>query len=514
MKYTGKSEMISHTLSSLLSESGIKYELHGSPEKNVTALEYDSRKNFDDSTVFFCLTGAKKDGHEYARSVYDKGGRIFAAERLLPLPDDAVQIIFTSSRDALAYISDAFYSHPSRTLKVIGVTGTKGKTTTSVMIEKMMLSCGMKCGYIGSNGVDIGEEHFDTPNTTPESIEIEKYFAMMLSRGFTHAVIEVSSQALIHSRVLGISFDTVVYANLSPDHISPIEHPTFEAYRDAKHKLFTDYDAENIVVNRDDENAAFMLSGIRDIEKRNVIGYSVSAPSDYTASDIRPYRDKTSLGIDFDVTYDGVKTGIRLKMPGEFSVHNALAAIAVCGTYGIGRRQAATALAEISINGRSEIVDAADGITFVVDYAHNGLSLMNELSVLKAYVPKRLICVFGCVGGKAYNRRRELAEAASSLADFTVITSDNPDYDDPEEIISDVLKYFDKSKPYTVIPDREEAIRFTVRIAEEDDIVLFAGKGHETYQLIRGEKVPFSERSIILDEAAKLAPSLRGNAVL
>ncbi|MGN1410304.1 MAG: glutamate ligase domain-containing protein, partial [Eubacteriales bacterium] len=262
------------------------------------------------------------------------------------------------------------------------------------------------------------------------------------------------------------------------------------------------YHAKNMVYNLDDENHAYMCGGVP--SGVNMISYSIESDGDFTASDIRPYRAKTSLGIDFDVMHRGVKTGIRLRTPGYFSVYNALAAIAVCSIYGVSQREASDCLKTVSIRGRSEIVDAIEGITFIIDYAHNGLSLTDELTVLRSYEPKRLICVFGCIGGRTYGRRKELAEASGELADFTVITSDNPDNEDPDEIIEDVLRYFDKSKPYTTITDREEAVRFAVRIASEGDIVLFAGKGHENYQLINGEKVPFSERSIILNEAARI----------
>jgi len=473
----------------------------GNSDMVISNIEYDSRR-VSSGSLFFCLTGAKADGHSYASSAYDKGCRAFVVERKLDLPADAVQIVTTSSRGALPLISADFYSRPADKLKIIGITGTKGKTTTAILIEEILTSCGIKCAYIGSNGVKIGNNHYDTVNTTPESRELHRFFSMMVDEGFTHVAMEVSSQALVNYRVTGLVFDSVIYTNLSPDHISDVEHASFDDYRDAKKKLFTDYGAKNIVYNKDDVNHSYMIS---DSHPANLIGYSIENDSEFRASDIRPYRDETSLGIDFDVSVDGVKTGIRLRTPGEFSVYNGLAAIAVCSCYGITPRQASGALKTISISGRFEIVDAIPGITFIIDYAHNGLSLTHALSVLRDYDPKRLICVFGCIGGRTQGRRRELAEASASLADFTVITSDNPDNEEPDVIIEDVMNYFDRSKSYVTISDREEAVRFTVRIANEGDIVLFAGKGHEDYQLIHGEKVPFCERNIILDEAQKIA---------
>ncbi len=475
-------------------------EVHGSAETlQISQIEYDSRR-VSENCLFFCMPGAIRDGHDYALQVYKDGCRAFVVERPLELPADAVQLIVKSSREALAYISAKFYGNPADHLTLIGITGTKGKTTTSILIKEILCSSGTECGYIGSNGVIFGTKHFETVNTTPESREIHRMFKAMRDAGVTHVVLEVSSQALDNYRVAGLTFDTVIYTNLSPDHISSVEHSSFDEYRDAKRKLYTDYGAKNVIYNADDANAPYMINGVQ----ANKISYSLTGTADFQARNIRSYRDSTSLGIDFDVERDGILTGIRLRTPGEFSVYNGLAAIAACSCYGITTRICSDALRTISINGRFEIVDALEGVTFIIDYAHNGLSLTDALRVLRTYSPKRLICVFGAIGGRTYGRRRELAEASSALADYTIITSDNPDFEDPDDIITDVLQYFDKTKLYTTITDREEAVRYTVRIAQEGDIILFAGKGHENYQLIKGEKVPFSERALILDESSKV----------
>ena len=465
----------------------------------IGSLEYDSRKA-GPSCLFFCLPGAKADGHDYAPHAYDRGCRAFVVERFLPLPDDAVQLKAEDARRALALLSARFYGNPADSLTVIGVTGTKGKTTTAILISEILCACGIRCAYIGTNGVVIGEKRFETVNSTPESRELHRFFAMMRDSGFTHVAMEVSSQALDHCRVEGIPFDTAIYTNLSEDHIGAGEHASFEEYRDAKKKLFTDYGAKHIIVNADDENAAYMTDGA----SAEPITYAINHPADYRASQIGSYRDETSLGIDFTLSHNGKRTAIRLRTPGRFSVYNGLAAVAAAQIMGISPELAADALRTISVRGRMEMVDALPGITFIIDYAHNGVSLTSALTVLREYGPRRLICVFGCIGGRTYLRRRELAEAASKLADFTILTSDNPDNERPEDIIEDVLRWFDKSKLYTAIPDREEAVRFAVRTAKEGDIVLFAGKGHENYQIVDGHKVPFSEKSILLDEAEKL----------
>jgi len=465
----------------------------------IEKIEYRS-SDAEHGCLFFCMPGAVRDGHDFAPIAYEAGCRAFVVERTLELPNDSVQIVVDSSRSTLAALSARFFGNPAEKLTLIGITGTKGKTTTSILIQEILCSCGIPCAYIGSNGVIIGDRHFETINTTPESRELQYYFSMMVELGITHVVMEVSSQALNNCRISGLKFHTAIYTNLSRDHIGAGEHATFEEYRNAKRKLFTDYGAENIIYNADDKYSDFMINGAT----AKMVSYAIESKADLVGGYIHSYRDVTSLGIDFDVTRNGIKTGIRLRTPGEFSVYNGLAAIAACSVYGITIRQCADCLRTISISGRFEIVDALDGITFIIDYAHNGISLTNALSVLQKYEPKRLICVFGSVGGRTFVRRRELAEAASALADFSVITSDNPDNEDPDDIIRDILMYFDKSKPYITIADREEAVRFAVRIANEGDIVLFAGKGHETYQLVNGKKVPFSERTIILDEAARV----------
>lgn len=486
-------------LSELL--SAFPYTVLGNADDvNIEQIEYDSRKSVSNETLFFCLPGARVDGHDYAVQVYKAGCRAFIVERKVDLPDDALQVLVPSARESLALLSARFYGNPADKLKLIGLTGTKGKTTTAILISEIMNSCGKKCAYIGSNGIQIGDRHYPTVNTTPESRELHKYFALMVDAGITHVAMEVSSQALNNYRVCGLNFDTAVFTNLSRDHIGGVEHPTFEDYRDAKRKLFTEHGAKTIFFNADDRHSAYMTAGIQ----ADFVSYAIENDADFKAEAIRPYRAATSLGIDFDLMHDGIKTGIRLRTPGDFSVYNGLAAIAVCSHYGISVREAADALKSISIQGRFEIVDALDGVTFIIDYAHNGFSLSHALEVLREYSPKRLICVFGSVGGRTVGRRKELAETSAKLADYSIITSDNPDFEDPDTIIEDILSYFDRSKLYTTITDREEAVRFAVRIADEGDIVLFAGKGHEDYQLIRGEKVPFSEKAILLDEAAKV----------
>ncbi len=492
------------------------------PNREINRIEYDSRKTgvetgFGASSLFVCLPGARLDGHDFAPDMYEKGCRTFLCSRILDLPDDAVQMQVEDPRKALAEISAAFYGYPAREMYIIGITGTKGKTTTALLLSAILSENGLPCGYIGSNGVDIGEEHYETVNTTPESRELQRFFRLMLDKGVRHVVMEVSSQALHTWRVHGIPFDACLFTNLGEDHISPTEHPSFEDYRDCKRRLFHDFPCRHIVTNLDDphwqtvtENLAVpTLTYAIDTLRHPETGEAV----DFTASDIRPFRSETALGIDFDCIHHpaGQKTRvpIRLRTPGDFSVYNGLCAIAAASLYGITPEKCAATLMHLSLKGRFEIVDVRDGVTFLVDYAHNGLSLTNALTELRKYSPHRLICLFGSIGNRAQNRRRELAEASGALADITIITSDNPDREPPEEIIRDILSWFDRSRPHFVIPDREEAVRTAVRMAQVGDIVLLAGKGHETYQIVNGEKVPFSEKAILYSEAKRLNDAAR-----
>lgn len=462
---------------------------------SVDRIEYNSRK-VNPGELFVCLPGAKADGHDFARMAYDKGCRAFLCERPLDLPSDAFQAVTPDTRSALASISQTFYGYPAKKLHIIGVTGTKGKTTTALLVQSILEKSGIPCAYIGSNGVIINGKHTETVNTTPESREMQHYFATMVREHVTHAVIEVSSQALEHNRVQGIDFDVCVFTNLGVDHIGEGEHASLEEYRCAKRKLFTDYNCKLAVVNSDDEFASFMTEGVT----CPVVTFSMNDPSsDLYGHGVDRYRDDSFLGIRFDCTNSGETHDVMMRTPGLFSAYNGLAAMAVSLSYGVSIKDSADILAKTPVGGRFEVVDSLPGRTFIVDYAHNGMSLTSALTVLREYSPSRLICVFGSVGGRTKGRRRELAEAASALADYVIITSDNPDYEAPEEITDEILSYLDKSVPHEVIVDRDAAVRHAVAMAESGDIVLFAGKGHETYQLICGEKVPFVERDIIRD---------------
>ena len=489
-------------LSDLLKK--IKYESLSGPKDDIMidSICRDSRI-VSDGSLFVCIKGAVSDGHDFARAAYGKGARAFLAERPLDLPDDAAIIIVDDTRIGLAQCSEEFYGHPQREIFVVGITGTKGKTTTALAAYGILNSAGISTGYIGSNGIRFSTYKYHTANTTPESCDIFKYMRLMADAGVKCLVMEVSSQAIYMNRIHGIKFDVCCFTNLYVDHIGGAEHPTFEHYRDSKRALFTDFGAKTIVYNADDSYAEYMV-GDSDAKKISVSLNDTSA--NLYASDIELLTGASSLSVSFETHFERDKTKTSISMPGRFSVYNGLMALAVCRAAGLSIFAAAKIMPTISVDGRFETVNAIDGVSFVIDYAHNGASLEASLKALRDCSPKRLICLFGSVGGRTFNRRRELGTVAAALSDLCIITSDNPDFEPPERVIDEIALCFNKpdSCPYIKITDRRDAIRYAVKHAKKGDIILLAGKGHEEYQLINGQQVPFSERAIILEAAEEL----------
>lgn len=468
-------------------------------EADIKKVTSDSR-SADADSLFVCISGAKFDGHDFALSAYEKGCRNFAAERKLDLPDDAQVLLFEDTRIALAQVSHAFYGYPSQRLKVIGITGTKGKTTTAQLIYHTLNDNGIKTGYIGTNGILYGGHSEKTANTTPESIELARIMSEMVRDGVKYAVLEVSSQALYLNRVRAVEFDSLIYTNLYPDHIGGAEHPTFEHYRDSKRRLFAEFPTTLVVTNGDDPYSDFMTEGT----EGHRVEYTVGGDGWIRAEKAGLYRDGTELGVKFDLCVCDKRQEVKLPMPGIFNIHNALAAAVVCIKAGVRIEKISKSFESAKIEGRFQVLPTDSKATFVIDYAHNGASLESVLEVLRAYEPKRLICLFGSVGGRTKTRRAELAQSASKYCDLCIITSDNPDFEDPEQIIDEIASHMDGC-PYERIADRRDAIERVAEIAREGDIILLAGKGHEDYQLINGEKVPFSEREILLDSAKKIS---------
>ena len=448
-------------------------------------------------SIFVCIRGSRADGHDFAPRAYANGCRIFVSEKALSLPSDAQVLQVENTRAALAMLACAMFSHPSERLHVIGVTGTKGKTTVARMIAHILNQNGLPCGYVGTNGISYGVVTQATQNTTPDAMTLQRTLSDMADAGMKAAVIEVSSQAILQHRVDGTHFETVLFTNLSSDHIGPNEHADFEDYKACKHRLFTDFGARNAIYFAGDSAAQDMIAGTS--ADRMLLCNIRDAGCDCTATQIRPHRTEEMLGSICTVRFQGAEVRCRLPMPGEYSVANALLALAVAtGVFEIPLSTAAKALESIAVEGRMEWIPLPFGATAVIDYAHNGESLRKLLTALRAYAPTRLICLFGSVGERTKLRRRELGSVAAELTDLCILTSDNPGTEEPEQIIAEIARAFEgSSTPYLCIPDRADAIREALRRTQAGDILVLAGKGHETYQLIGTKKLPFCERAII-----------------
>lgn len=472
---------------------GLSYQVvQGSLERTITDLVYDSRKVTKDS-LFVCVKGAQVDGHSFAGEVAKKGASVLVVMEAVSVPGEVTVIRVEDTRYALALLSAAYFDYPAGDLKVIGVTGTKGKTTTTYMVKSILEGAGHKVGLIGTIEAVIGEEIIPSANTTPESYLIQKYFRKMADCGCDCCVMEVSSQGLMMHRTAGFEFEIGIFTNLEPDHIGPNEHASFEEYMACKGLLFKQ--CRTGIVNIDDKHCQDVLKG----HTCEVETFGFSGEADLRAEHMQCIHRPGYLGVkyhaagllDFDVEID---------VPGKFSVYNSLTAIAICRHFGVSVEVMKKALKEAKTKGRIEMVKVSDEFTLMIDYAHNAMSLESLLTTLKEYEPGRLVCLFGCGGNRAKSRRYEMGEVSGRLADLTIITSDNPRFEEPQAIIDDIKVGIGKTRgEYVEIIDRKEAIRYAIRNGRPGDVIVLAGKGHEDYQEIKGKKYPMDERDLIAD---------------
>ncbi len=470
---------------------GLTYEVvQGNTEVEVRGIKNDSRR-VQPGDLFFCISGAVSDGHKYAQDVAAKGASVIVCEKDVQVPENVTVVRVESSRYAMGKISSAFYGKPSEQMTVIGLTGTKGKTTTTYMIREMLERAGIKTGLVGTIEILDGANKIPAENTTPESMVLHKYMKDMVDNGCKAVVMEVSSQGLMLDRVAGVDFDYGIFTNLSKDHIGPNEHASFEEYRDWKAKLFTL--CKTGIFNVDDKNAAYMMEHA-DCGK---ITYGMREHADYCANDVKLYCENGVLGIQYALS--GSLSGqMVVDLPGEFSVHNSLAAIAVADLMHVPVADIQTILKQIKVRGRVEMIPISDAFTLMIDYAHNAMALESLLTALRAYNPKRLVTLFGCGGNRSKDRRFEMGEVSGNMADFTIITSDNPRDEEPAAIIEDIVTGMKKTTgSYVAIEDRKEAIRYAILHAQPGDVIVLAGKGHEDYQEIHGVKHHMDERDLI-----------------
>lgn len=480
--------MLSSRLLSILTSAPL-------PDAELISVTEDTRRAGAHS-VFVCIRGARFDGHTLAPRAYENGCRWFVSEEPLELPSNATVITVPNTRVALAKIACMLYGHPSHTLHVIGITGTKGKTTTACLVRDVLCANGIPCGYVGTNGIQYASVKKTTVNTTPDAVTLQRTLAEMRDAGMRAVAIEVSSQALLQYRVEGVHFETTVFTNFSKDHIGPNEHPTMESYRECKHRLFTDFGAKNAIWNTDDPETEAMR---RNATATKDIFFSASGNAcDFFALDVRAEKKEEGLGVSFTIASGGERIPCHLPLIGTCNVANALCAVAIAATaFNVPLSHACAALLRAAVAGRSECYALPTGAVAVIDYAHNRESLYQVLSSLREYRPHRLFCLFGSVGERTQLRRRDLAEVAAALADECILTSDNPGNEPPEQIIAEIASYLPSDFPHARIPDRKDAILYALKGASAGDVVLLAGKGHETYQLIGNEKLPFEERKII-----------------
>ena len=481
--------------------------ISGNCDADVTGLTSDSRKVMAGG-AFVCIMGAVSNGHTYIQDVIGRGaGLIVVSSKYdymqhfsdAKIPENVTVVETDDTRLACALMSAAWFGYPAEKLFTIGITGTKGKTTTTYMIRNVLESCGHKTGLIGTIETIIGDEHKPAHNTTPESYEIQESFAKMVEAGCEAVVMEVSSQGLMLNRTAGIQFNIGVFTNIEPDHIGPNEHSSFEDYLSCKAKLFRQCDIG--IVNADDEHVDRILANATcRVEK-----YGFSETADIRAADKKLLYEHGKLGTKYHVS-GLVNLDIELCMPGNFSIYNSLCAIAVTRHFNVDEQRLKKALYDVRVRGRIDIVDLAEvnasrrDFTIMVDYAHNAMALESLLKTLKEYNPKRIVTVFGCGGNRDRDRRFEMGEVSGRLSDFTIITSDNPRNEEPDAIIADIVTGISRtSGRHVEIADRREAIKYAVDNAQPGDVIVVAGKGHEDYQEIKGVKHHMDDRELIIE---------------
>jgi UDP-N-acetylmuramoyl-L-alanyl-D-glutamate--2,6-diaminopimelate ligase len=462
-------------------------DVKGDLDIDITNVAYDSRKAKAGS-LFVCIDGTKVDGHSFIPDALENGTRAFLVEKDVEVPEGVAVIKIRSARFALAYVSDAFYDHPSGKFNLVGVTGTKGKTTMSYMIKSILEAAGQKIGLIGTVEKLIGNEVLYAARTTPESHDLQSMFAEMVEKNVNSVVMEVSSQGLALHRVSQCDFDIGIFNNLSRDHIGPDEHASMEEYFNAKRKLFTM--CKKGLVNIDSEYGCRVLEGAT----CETYTYGMSEKADIRAINIGKYPGY----IEFKAVTPWGSADLRVNIQGEFNVYNALGAIGACCLSGIDFDAIREGLERVSVPGRMEVVSTGRDFTVIVDYAHTPDSLEKILGAVKEYAPGRVVCMFGCGGDRDRGKRPIMGEIAGRQADFTVITSDNPRTEDPGAIVTDIEEGIKTTAgKYITIVDRREAIRYSLLNAQPQDIIILAGKGHETYQQFKDTTIHFDEREVV-----------------
>ena len=476
----------------------IKYTLvKGDMELEINDIVYDSRKAIP-GVMFMAIPGSEVDGHDYIKDAIKNGAKVILVSKDIEIKENVTIIKVKDTRHILAKLAMRLFKYPQSKLKTIAITGTKGKTTTSFMIKKILEEAGYKCGLIGTTGVYIDDKVYPAKNTTPESYETIRYMNEMVKKKMDFMVMEVSSQALKYDRVNDIIFDYGVFTNIFQDHIGPNEHPSIEDYIKSKAKLFNQCNYG--IFNIDDKHFYDMVQG----GDATIETYGYDERADLRAKDIKLLREKGFIGILLET--DGVvKDTFKISSPGKFTSYNAMAAILTCHLIGIDDKYIKKALSDFHVKGRVEPVHVSDDFSLLIDYAHNGASTESILSTIREYNPKRIVTIFGCGGNRSKDRRYEMGEMAGKYSDFCIITEDNNRYEEFADIAKDILVGFNKTKcAYMIIPDRKEAIKYAIEHGEKGDIIMLIGKGHEDYKEIKGKRYPFDERVVIKESLEEI----------
>lgn len=475
---------------------GMSCELYGDGETEVRDLQYDSR-SVHRGDLFFCISGFAEDGHKYAADAVKKGAAaLVVTERQNEI--DIPQIVVKNDREAMAFAACRFFNYPARRMKMIGVTGTNGKTTTTYMIKAIAEQAGMKVGLIGTIQNMIGDKEIHTERTTPESIDLQRLLCQMADEGCEVLAMEVSSHSLVLKRVYGIDFDIGIFTNLTQDHLD--FHETWDNYIQAKSMLFEQ--SEISVINIDDDSAAYMMGAA----KREVMKYSVLQPIQYAAKDVEITHEKTK----FAVEVDGRDLHIEIGIPGYFTIYNAMGAIVAANAAGIDGYCIEQGLKKMKpVAGRFEPLDThGREFSLILDYAHTPDSLKNALDTAKSFASARVVTIFGCGGNRDSSKRAMMGRIAGERSDYTIITSDNPRFEEPAAIMAQIEEGMkETSGDYICIENRREAIEYAIRNAKKDDVILLAGKGHEDYQEIKGVKHDFDEKVVVEEIMSRIAPA-------
>lgn len=467
--------------------------VNGSDNIEISGIAYDSRK-VRKGYLFVCIDGTTADGHDYIPQALENGASAIVVQKDVKSPEGVSLVRTPDTRYALAHISDAFYGHPSGRFKLVGVTGTKGKTTATFMIKAILESAGKKAGLIGTLGSRIGDRMLYTERTTPESYDLQSLFSEMVDEGVDNVVMEVSSQGLALHRVSCCDYEIGVFTNLTKDHIGPKEHASMAEYLEAKTRLFKM--CKKGLINNDSEHAHEVIKKAECV----LLTFGIDKKSDIMASDIV----KHPQSVEFKVATPWFSDKMKVNIPGKFSVYNALAAIGVCGMLGISSDAIKAGLEKVQVPGRAELVNTGKNFSVMIDYAHTPDSLENILNTVKDYAPGRVISLFGCGGDRDRTKRPMMGEISGRIADFTIITSDNPRTEDPEAIVNDIEEGIRKSGgSYIRIVDRREAIRYALNNALDGDVIVLAGKGHETYQTFKDKTIHFDEREVVAEILAE-----------